>query len=123
MPLGSGIPLHLKIIPWPLLGLPRRSPMWRHQDQLLAASGLTLAIPRNAPPQVAMITVGAPPQYIRHYCGRYRNAPPSPLLGSMSASSHGWTALLTGVPASAFARWAILCGYDYRDGIAPHTDW
>ena len=26
MPLGSGIPLHLKIIPWPLLGLHRRSP-------------------------------------------------------------------------------------------------
>ncbi len=22
-----------------------------------------------------------------------------------------------------FGRWAKLCGHDYRDGIAPHTDW
>jgi hypothetical protein len=22
-----------------------------------------------------------------------------------------------------FIRWATLCSYDYRDGIAPHTDW
>lgn len=22
-----------------------------------------------------------------------------------------------------FIRWATLCGHDYRDGIAPHTDW
>lgn len=23
----------------------------------------------------------------------------------------------------AFVRWATLCSHDYRDGIAPHTDW
>lgn len=22
-----------------------------------------------------------------------------------------------------FGRWAMLCGHDYRDGVAPHTDW
>ncbi|MER5184717.1 hypothetical protein ABT009_41565 [Streptomyces sp. NPDC002896] len=22
-----------------------------------------------------------------------------------------------------FIRWATLCSHDYRDGIAPHTDW
>ncbi|MGA5037201.1 hypothetical protein ACPCA8_09105 [Streptomyces capoamus] len=24
---------------------------------------------------------------------------------------------------SMSCRWATLCGYEYRDGLAPHTDW
>jgi DNA replication protein DnaC len=41
--------------------------------------------------------------------------PPAPALRAGECSPAAGT--------SAFVRCAKLCGYDYRDGVAPHTDW